>query len=453
MFKKVLIANRGEIALRVIWACKELGLKTVAVYSEADAGSLHVRFADEAVCIGPPRSIESYLNIPAIISAAEITGADAIHPGYGFLSESAYLAEICEACNIRFIGPGPQAIRLMGDKSRAKKAMIKAGVPVVPGSPGVLEDEEKAVRVAREIGFPVMLKASAGGGGRGMRIVREPQDLAQGFRAAQAEAQAAFGVPDVYLEKYVVGPRHVEIQVMADSKGNVVHLGERECSIQRRHQKIIEEAPSLAVSEKLRRKMGRTAVEAAAAVQYTNAGTIEFLLDKDGNYYFMEMNTRIQVEHGVTELVTGRDLVKEQIHVAAGEALSFSQKDIGFSGHALECRINAEDPWSFVPSPGTIRHFFQPGGPGVRLDSAAHEGCEVSPYYDSMIAKLMTHGRTRAEAIARMKRCLDVMVVEGIKTSIPLHRRILDDPDFVAGRFDTGFIERFLAQRKANAAS
>ena len=453
MFKKVLIANRGEIALRVIWACKELGLKTVAVYSEADANSLHVRFADEAVCIGPPRNIESYLNIPAIISAAEITGADAIHPGYGFLSESAYLAEICEACNIRFIGPGPQAIRLMGDKSRAKKAMLKAGVPVVPGSQGIVEDEERAVKIARDIGFPVILKASAGGGGRGMRIVREAQDVANAFRAAQAEAQAAFGVPDVYIEKYVLAPRHVEIQVMADSKGNIVHLGERECSIQRRHQKIIEESPSLAVSEKLRRRMGRTAVEAAAAVQYTNAGTIEFLLDKDGNYYFMEMNTRIQVEHGVTELVTGRDLVKEQIHVAAGEALSFSQKDIAFTGHALECRVNAEDPWSFVPSPGTIRHFFQPGGPGVRVDTFAHEGCEISPYYDSMIAKVMTHGRTRAEAIARMKRSLDVMVVEGIKTNIPLQRLILDDPDFVAGRLDTGFVERFLAQRKANAAS
>jgi acetyl-CoA carboxylase biotin carboxylase subunit len=453
MFKKVLIANRGEIALRVMWACKELGLKTVAVYSEADANGLHVRFADEAVCIGPPRNIESYLNIPAIISAAEITGADAIHPGYGFLSESAYLAEICEACNIKFIGPGPQAIRLMGDKSRAKKAMIKAGVPVIPGSQGVLEDEEKAVKVARDIGFPVILKASAGGGGRGMRIVREAQDLAQNFRAAQAEAQAAFGVPDVYVEKYVAGPRHIEIQVMADSKGNVVHLGERECSIQRRHQKIIEEAPSLAVPEKLRRRMGRTAVEAAAAVQYVNAGTIEFLLDKDGNYYFMEMNTRIQVEHGVTELVTGRDLVKEQIHVAAGEALSFSQKDVSFAGHALECRINAEDPWSFTPSPGTIRHFFQPGGPGVRVDTFAHEGCEISPYYDSMIAKLMTHGRTRAESIARMKRSLDVMVVEGIKTNIALHRKILDDPDFVAGRFDTGYMERFLPQKKAAAAS
>jgi acetyl-CoA carboxylase biotin carboxylase subunit len=453
MFKKVLIANRGEIALRVMWACKELGLKTVAVYSEADAGSLHVRFADEAVCIGPPRNIDSYLNIPAIISAAEITGADAIHPGYGFLAESAYLAEISEACNIRFIGPGPQAIRLMGDKSRAKKAMIKAGVPVVPGSNGLVEDEEKAVRIAKDIGFPVMLKASAGGGGRGMRIVHQAKDVAQSYRAAQAEAQAAFGVSDVYIEKYVEGPRHVEIQVMADSKGNVVHLGERECSIQRRHQKLVEEAPSVVVSEKLRRRMGRTAVEAAAAVQYVSAGTIEFLLDKDGNYYFMEMNTRIQVEHGVTELVTGRDLVKEQIHVAAGAPLSFSQKDVGFTGHALECRINAEDPFTFVPSPGTIVHFFQPGGPGVRVDTFAHEGCEISPYYDSLIAKVMTHGRDRAEAIARMRRALDVMLVEGIKTNIPLHRRVLDDPDFVAGRFDTRFMERFAPQKRANAVS
>jgi acetyl-CoA carboxylase biotin carboxylase subunit len=453
MFKKVLIANRGEIALRVMWACKELGVKTVAVYSEADAHSLHVRFADEAVCIGPPRNIESYLNIPAIISAAEITGAEALHPGYGFLSESSYLAEICEACNIKFIGPGPQAIRLMGDKSRARKAMMKAGVPVVPGSPGVLEDEEKAVRAAREIGFPVILKASAGGGGRGMRIVRAPADVAQAFRAAQAEAAAAFGVPDVYVERYVEGPRHIEIQVMADSKGSVVHLGERECSIQRRHQKIIEEAPSPVVTEKLRRRMGRTAVEAAAAVQYVNAGTVEFLLDKDGSFYFMEMNTRIQVEHGVTELVTGRDLVKEQILVAAGEPLSFAQKDVTFSGHALECRINAEDPVTFVPSPGTIRHFNAPGGPGVRMDTFAHEGCEISPYYDSMIGKLMTHGRDRNEAIARMRRSLEVLVVEGIKTNIPLHLRIMDDPDFQAGRLDTRFMDRFMPPKKAAPAA
>jgi acetyl-CoA carboxylase biotin carboxylase subunit len=453
MFKKVLIANRGEIALRVLWACKELGLKTVAVYSEADAHSLHVRYADEAVCIGPPRNIDSYLNIPAIISAAEITGADAIHPGYGFLSESAYLAEICEACNLKFIGPGPQAIRLMGDKSRAKKAMVKAGVPVVPGSKGILEDEEDAVRTSRDIGFPVILKASAGGGGRGMRVVHEPGDVAQAYRAARAESEAAFGVPDIYVEKFVEGPRHIEVQVMADSKGNVVHLGERECSIQRRHQKIVEEAPSTIVTPRLRKKMGKTAVEAAAALQYVNAGTIEFLFDADGNYYFMEMNTRIQVEHGVTELVTGRDLVKEQILVAAGEPLSFSQKDIRIEGHAIECRINAEDPVTFVPSPGTIRHFHQPGGPGVRVDTFAHEGCDISPYYDSLIAKVMAHGRTRPEAIARMKRCLEMMVVEGIKTNISLHQRILEEPDFVEGRIDTRFMERFLVPRKAPVVS
>jgi acetyl-CoA carboxylase biotin carboxylase subunit len=452
MFKKVLIANRGEIALRVIWACKELGIQTVAVYSEADRDSLHVRFADQAVCIGPPRSIESYLNIPAIISAAEVTGSDAIHPGYGFLSESSYLAEICEACKIKFIGPGPQAIRLMGDKSRAKKAMMKAGVPVIPGSPGVVEDEEKASRVAQETGFPVILKASAGGGGRGMRIVRELGELAHAFKAAQTEAQAAFGVPDIYIERYVEGPRHIEIQIMADARGNVVHLGERECSIQRRHQKLIEESPSPVMSERLRRRMGRAAVEAAAAVEYVNAGTIEFLLDASGNYYFMEMNTRIQVEHGVTELVTGRDLVKEQILVASGEALSFAQKDIAFSGHAIECRVNAEDPKTFVPSPGTIRYFNLPGGPGVRVDTAAHEGCEISPYYDSMVAKLMVHGRDRREAIARMKRCLDVMIVEGIKTTIPLHRRIMDDPDFQAGRLSTKFMERFQEPKKKAAA-
>jgi acetyl-CoA carboxylase biotin carboxylase subunit len=453
MFKKILIANRGEIALRVLWACKELGVKTVAVYSEADASALNVRFADEAVCIGPPRSGESYLNIPAIISAAEITGADAIHPGYGFLSESAYLAEICEACNLTFIGPGPQAIRLMGDKSRARKAMMKAGVPVVPGSPGILQSEDEAVGVAQDIGFPVMLKASAGGGGRGMRIVRSAGEVVPAFRAAQAEAEASFGVADVYLEKFVEKPRHIEVQVMADSKGNVVHLGERECSIQRRHQKIVEEAPSTVVNEKLRKRMGKTAVEAASAVQYTSAGTIEFLLDASGHYYFMEMNTRIQVEHGVTELVTFRDLLKEQILVAAGEPLSFTQKAIRFEGHALECRINAEDPVTFVPSPGTIRHFHPPGGPGVRVDTFAHEGCVISPYYDSMIAKVMTHGRDRTEAVRRMRRCLEMMVVEGIKTNIPMHLRILDDPDFLAGRFDTSFMERFLAPKKATGGS
>ncbi len=453
MFKKILIANRGEIALRVMWACKELGIKTVAVYSEADRASLHVRFADQAVCIGPARSVESYLNIPHIISAAEVTGADAIHPGYGFLSESSYLAEICEACNIKFIGPGPAAIRLMGDKSRAKKTMAKAGVPVIPGSAGVVEDEAHAAKTAKEVGFPVILKASAGGGGRGMRVVRSPGELSQAVKAAQAEAAAAFGVPDVYIEKFVEAPRHIEIQVIADSRGNVVHLGERECSIQRRHQKIIEEAPSMIVSEKLRARMGKTAVDAARSVQYTNAGTVEFLLDAQGSFYFMEMNTRIQVEHGVTELVTGRDLVKEQILVASGAALSFSQRDVIFTGHALECRINAEDPVSYVPSPGTIRHFYQPGGPGVRVDTFAHEGCEITPYYDSMIAKLMTHGRNRAEAVARMKRSLEVMVVEGIKTNIPLHLRILEDPDFLAGRLDTRFMERFQPAKKGAPAA
>jgi acetyl-CoA carboxylase biotin carboxylase subunit len=450
MFKKILIANRGEIALRVIWACRELDIKTVAVYSEADKDGLHVRFADQAVCIGPPRNIDSYLNIPAIISAAEITGADAIHPGYGFLSESSYMAEICEACNIKFIGPGPQAIRLMGDKSRARKAMQKAGVPILPGSPGAVEDEDQAAKIAREITLPVILKASAGGGGRGMRVVRELQDLPQALRAAQAEAAAAFGVPDVYVEKYVEAPRHVEIQIIADSQGSVVHLGERECSIQRRHQKLLEESPSPIITERLRRKMGRTAVEAAAAVQYVNAGTIEFLFDPDGTFYFMEMNTRIQVEHGVTELVTGRDIVKEQIRIAAGEPLSFSQKEVTFSGHAIECRINAEDPFTFTPSPGVISHFHVPGGPGVRVDTAAYEGCEVSPYYDSLVAKLMVHGRDREEAIARMRRCLDLTVIEGIKTNVPLYRLIMRDPDFLAGKVDTRFMERF--QRKPGAA-
>jgi acetyl-CoA carboxylase biotin carboxylase subunit len=452
MFKKILIANRGEIALRIIWACRELGIKTVAVYSQADQNSLHVKFADQALCIGPPRNVDSYLNVPAIISAAEVTGADAIHPGYGFLSESHYFAEICEQCKIKFIGPSPQAIRNMGNKSQAKKTMIAAGVPVLPGSKDVIEDEDKAVATARELGFPVIIKASAGGGGRGMRIVRNANDLAGQFRAAQTEAQAAFGVPDVYIEKYIEGPRHIEIQVMADGRGNIVHLGERECSIQRRHQKLIEEAPSPVVTDKLRRRMGRTAVDAAAAVNYSGAGTIEFLLDKEGNYYFMEMNTRIQVEHGVTELVTGRDLVKEQIHVAAGEALSFRQADVLVpNGHALECRVNAEDPVTFVPSPGTIRHFYTAGGPGVRVDTLAHEGCEISPYYDSLVAKVMTWGRDRNESIARMKRALETMIVEGIKTTIPLHIRILDEPDFVAGNISTQYMERFQTPKKIAA--
>jgi acetyl-CoA carboxylase biotin carboxylase subunit len=445
MFKKVLVANRGEIALRVIVACRELGIKTVAVYSEADESSLHVRFADEDVCIGPPRSAESYLNVPAIISAAEITGADAIHPGYGFLSESAYLAEVCEACHIRFIGPDPQVIRLMGDKARARRAMKKAGVPILPGSDGPVDGEEKALKCARDIGYPVIIKATAGGGGRGMRVVHDPADLPHALKTAQREAEAAFGVGDVYIEKYVVAPRHIEFQVLGDHHGTVVHLGERECSIQRRHQKLIEESPSAAITDKVRRKMGGIVVDAAKAVQYTNAGTFEFLMDGDGKFYFMEVNTRLQVEHPVTEMVTGIDIVKEQIRVAAGERLSFKQSEVTFTGHAIECRVNAEDPETFVPSPGTIHAFSVPGGPGTRVDTFAHPECTIPPYYDSLIAKVIAHGRDRQEAIARMRRTLEMTVIEGIKTSIPLHLRILADPDFQAGRLSTAFMDRFAA--------
>jgi len=451
MFKKILIANRGEIALRVILACRELGIKTVAVYSEADEETLHVRYADQDVCIGPPRAGESYLNVPAIISAAEITGADAIHPGYGFLSESAYLAEVCEACHIKFIGPNPQVIRLMGDKARARRAMKKAGVPVLPGSEGTLDNEDQALKIAQEIGYPVIIKATAGGGGRGMRIVRTASEMARAFRTASREAEAAFGVPDMYVEKYLENPRHIEFQILGDHTGHVVHLGERECSIQRRHQKLIEESPSPALTEKMRKKMGAIVVDAARRVQYTNAGTFEFLMDEDGKFYFMEANTRLQVEHGVTELVTNVDIVKEQIRIAAGERLSFRQSDIVFTGHAIECRVNAECPDTFIPSPGTIRTFSIPGGPGIRVDTAMYADATVTPYYDSMIAKLMAFGRDRDEAIARMRRALDMMIVEGIKTSIPLHRRILESPDFLAGRLSTGFMERFLAEPpKAN---
>ena len=449
MFKKILIANRGEVALRIIYACRELGIKTVAVYSEADENSLHVRFADEDVCIGPSRSADSYLNVPAVISAAEITGADAIHPGYGFLSESAYLAEVCEACHIRFIGPDPQVIRLMGDKARARRVMKKAGVPILPGSDGPLENEEKALKVAKEIGYPVIVKATAGGGGRGMRVVRAPGELSHAVKTAQREAEAAFGVPDVYIEKYVESPRHIEFQILGDHHGSVVHLGERECSIQRRHQKLIEESPSPALSDKMRRKMGGVVIDAAKAVKYTNAGTFEFLMDADGRFYFMEANTRLQVEHPVTEMVTGVDIVKEQIRIAAGERLSFKQSEVTFTGHSIECRINAEDPDTFVPSPGVIHVFSVPGGPGVRVETFAHSECTISPFYDSMIAKLIVHGRDRQEAIARMRRTLEMTVVEGIKTTIPLHLKILQDPDFVAGRLSTSFMERFLGQRTA----
>ena len=449
MFKKVLIANRGEIALRVILACREMGIRTVAVYSEADESSLHVRFADEDVCIGPPRASDSYLNVPAIISAAEISGADAIHPGYGFLSESPYLAEVCEACHIKFIGPSPQVIRLMGDKARARRAMKKAGVPVLPGSEGTLESEDQALKVAAEIGYPVLIKATAGGGGRGMRVVRSAPEMSRAYRTASREAEAAFGVPDVYVEKYLENPRHIEFQILGDHFGNVVHLGERECSIQRRHQKLVEESPSPALTEKVRKKMGAVVVQAAREVQYANAGTFEFLMDGGGKFYFMEANTRLQVEHGVTELVTDVDIVKEQIRVAAGERLSFKQGDIRFQGHAIECRVNAECPDTFVPSPGTISAFSLPGGPGVRVDTAMYGEAVVTPYYDSLIAKVMAYGRDRDEAIARMTRALEMMVVEGIKTSIPMHLRILADPDFRAGRMSTGFMERFLVPARS----
>jgi acetyl-CoA carboxylase biotin carboxylase subunit len=452
MFNKILIANRGEIALRVIYACRELGIKTVAVYSEADEHSLHVRFADEDVCIGPARSLNSYLNVPAIISAAEITGADAIHPGYGFLSESAYLAEVCEACHIKFIGPYPNVIKLMGDKARARRAMKKAGVPVLPGSDGPVQGEEQTQKVAKELGYPVIIKAVAGGGGRGMRVVRSKDELGPSLKTATREAEAAFGVGDVYIEKYVESPRHIEVQILGDHHLNVVHLGERECSIQRRHQKLVEEAPSVALTEKQRRKLGATVVDAARAVQYTNAGTFEFLMDPKGNFYFLEANTRLQVEHPVTEFITGVDIVKEQIRVAAGKRLTFRQNDIEFRGHALECRINAEDPDTFAPSPGVIHAFSVPGGPGVRVDSYAHSDCTVSPYYDSLIAKIITYGRDRREAIDRMRRTLEMTVIDGIKTTIPLHLKILADPDFVAGKLSTSFMDRF-AKKKDSKAS
>jgi acetyl-CoA carboxylase biotin carboxylase subunit len=404
MFKKVLIANRGEIATRIIWACKELGIRTVAIHSEADRDSLHVRFADEAICVGPAPSSKSYLNIPAVISAAEIANVDAIHPGYGFLAENAYFAEVCEACNIKFIGPSPESIRLMGDKATARSTMKAAGVPITPGFDGVIEDENEALVIAEKIGFPVIIKASAGGGGRGMRIVRSREELLPALGAAQQEAQAAFNNPAVYIEKYIETARHIEIQVLGDDYGNVVHLGERECSVQRRHQKLIEETPSPAITPEMRRAMGGIAVKACREIGYVSAGTMEFLLDENNNFYFMEMNTRIQVEHPVTELVTNTDLVREQILIAAGEELEFTQEDIVFSGHSIECRINAENPKTFTPSPGLITALNIPGGPGVRVDTAAYPGWFVPPHYDSLIAKLIVHHRTREMAIARMQR-------------------------------------------------
>jgi acetyl-CoA carboxylase biotin carboxylase subunit len=453
VFKKILIANRGEIALRILWACRELGIATVAVHSEPDAESLHVKFADEDVCIGPARNSESYLNISSIIAAAEITDADAIHPGYGFLAENAHFAEVCEACKIKFIGPSPAVIRQMGDKAKARELMEKAGVPCVPGSKGVLRSEQEAVALARKIGYPIIVKASAGGGGRGMRIARSEDEIRTAVQTAMNEAKKAFDVADVYLEKYIEDPRHVEFQILGDEHGNVVHLGERECSIQRRHQKLVEESPSTALNPKLRRKMADAALAGARAVNYQNAGTIEFLLGPDGRFYFIEMNTRIQVEHPVTEMVTGIDLIKEQIRIAAGAPLGYGQDDIQFTGHSIECRVNAEDSESFVPSPGRITTFQMSGGPGVRVDTAAHADCVISPYYDSLVAKVITRGNSRQEAVSRMRRLLDLMVIEGIKTTIPLLRRIMADAQFMEGKISTHYLERLLAQGKSAAAN
>jgi len=441
--RKILIANRGEIANRIIWTCKEMDIKTVAVHSEADREALHVRYADEAICIGAAPSAQSYLNIPSIISAAEITNVDAIHPGYGFLAESARFARICEDCNIKFIGPKPEVIAMMGDKVEARRTMQAAGVPILPGSPDPIESADEARKLAREIGYPVIIKAAAGGGGRGMRIVRSDDELQSNLETAQAEALAAFKNGSVYIERYVERPRHIEIQVLADEHGNCIHLGERECSIQRRHQKLLEEAPSPVITPELREKMGSVAVNACNEIGYSSAGTFEFLLDEDGSFYFMEMNTRIQVEHPVTEMVTLADIVRNQIRIASGENLQYQQSDVQITGHSIECRINAEDPVKFTPSPGKITAFNIPGGPGVRVDTAVYPGYTVPPYYDSMIAKLIVHARNRELAIARMRRALDMMVVEGIKTTIPLHKKIMADEKFQKGDFSTKFMEEF----------
>lgn len=442
MFKKILIANRGEIALRIIRACKELGIGTVAIYSEADRDSLHVHYADEAFCVGPAPGNRSYLNIPNIISTATIAEVDAIHPGYGFLAENSRFAEICETHHIKFIGPPVTAIEKMGDKATAKKSMKEAGVPVVPGTDGVLEDVKTALGMAGEIGYPVIIKASAGGGGRGMRVVYNQSELVNAYQTAQSEADAAFGNPEVYMEKYIEEPKHIEVQLLLDEHGNGVYLGERDCSVQRRHQKVIEESPSPAITPEMRRKIGEAALLGAKSVGYSNAGTVEFLLDKNGQFYFMEMNTRIQVEHPVTEMVTGVDLIKEQIYVASGEKLSLQQKNIIINGHAIECRVNAEDPdKNFMPSPGKITRYHIPGGPGVRVDSAAYEGYTIPPYYDSMIAKLIVWEENRAKAINRMIRALEEFEVEGIKTTIPFHLEVLNNSYFRKGEVFTNFIQ------------
>ena len=446
MFKKILVANRGEIALRIICACRELGIKTVAVFSEADRNSLHVRFADEAICLGPAKSSESYLKIPSVISAAEITNVDAIHPGYGYLAENAYFAEVCEACQIRFIGPSPEVIRMMGDKARARSRMAQAGLTVLPGSQGVVASLEQGWKVASQIGYPVIIKAIAGGGGRGMRVIRDKEELTTALPTAQNEARMAFGIPDIYIEKYLEKPRHIEFQVMGDRYGKVIHFGERECSIQRRHQKLVEEAPSFIIDEECRSKIGQQVEEALASVGYSNAGTVEFLVDENLQFYFMEMNTRIQVEHPVTEMVTGIDLVKMQIQVAAGKPIEL-EKPLPLHGHSIECRINAEDPETLTPSPGTITSFNVPGGNGIRIDTAAYSEYGVSPHYDSLIAKLVVHGPSRLEAIRKMERALEMFVIEGIKTSIPLHQKIMRDADFLEGNIDTRFMERYPSKR------
>jgi acetyl-CoA carboxylase biotin carboxylase subunit len=449
MFKKILIANRGEIALRVICACKELGVKTVAVYSDADRNSLHVRFADEAICIGPPRSSESYLNIPAVISAAEITNVDAIHPGYGLLSENANFAEVCESSHIKFIGPPPEVIRLMGEKEKARQAMKNAKVPILPGSDGVIASTEEAREWATQIGYPVIVKASAGGGGRGMRVIRNEAELEGSFNSAQSEAAAAFGNGNLYMEKFIEQPRHIEFQVLGDSYGRVISLGERECSIQRRHQKLLEESPSTRVTPEMRAEIGQGLEKSLSEIGYVNAGTVEFLMDEDGSLHFIEMNTRIQVEHPVTEMVTSLDLVKSQILLADGAKITEIIPKIdrkGQRGHAIECRINAEHPEKFTPSAGKIKTFHIPGGLGVRVDTAAYAEGVIPPYYDSLIAKLITFGKDRPEAIMRMQRALEMFIVEGIHTTIPLHRRILADPEFRAGNIDTKYVERLLAR-------
>ena len=449
MFKKILIANRGEIALRVICACKELGIRTVAIYSEADRNSLHVRFADEAICVGPPRAAESYLNIPAVISAAEIANVDAIHPGYGLLSENANFAEVCETSRIKFIGPPPEITRMMGEKEKARQTMKKSGVPILPGSDGVINSMDEAQEWARTIGYPVIVKASAGGGGRGMRVIRNEREMPELFHAAQSEAAAAFGNGDLYIEKFIERPRHIEFQILADAYGNLVSLGERECSIQRRHQKLLEESPSMQVTPHMRKSIGESLCSTLTRIGYINAGTVEFLMDEQSNLHFIEMNTRIQVEHPVTEMVTGIDLVKSQILIAVGERLeSVLQRDVEHRGHAIECRINAEHPETFTPSAGKIIAFHTPGGTGVRVDTAAYAEGVIPPYYDSLIAKLVAHGKDREEAMSRMSRALEMFIVQGIHTTIPLHLRIMADPEFRAGKFDTKYMERFLARNK-----